>query len=124
MDLSLESILAAVRSAKRHIHWKPGKAERHLAKRILLGQLSPDSTVKTYEAIIRRILTDPLSELYTFRYNESDFPTVTAELAGKLWLVMLDMSGRMETAFQVVQPDTYFSDSRFTYWGRLQEFAL
>jgi len=122
MGASLQQILTAIQLARQRIRWKPGKAERHLLKRIQLGQLPSGTTLGAYESLIRRILDDPIADLYTFTYDQADYPTVVALIGDQHWLVMVDLNGQMETAFPVVRPETYFLDPRYTHWGRLQEY--
>jgi hypothetical protein len=114
-------VIAAVRYARRELHWRPGKAAPHLAKRISVGHLEPGATLHEYEAIIRQVLPDQQAKVYVFYYQRRHYPTLVSDRAGQPWLVMLDTEGRMETAFVVEQPETYFADPRFAFLGEYQE---
>jgi succinyl-CoA synthetase beta subunit len=116
-----KAVLDAVRYAQRRIQWRPGKAETHLLKRIKLGHLGPSTTLDEYETVIRQVLHDPQARIYVFIYQQKRYPSLVSDRSGQHWLVMLDMQGGMETAFVVEQPETYFSDPRFTFLGRYQE---
>jgi len=41
-------IIQAIKTAQTEIRWKPGKARKHLNKRIRLGHLPPDVTAYIY----------------------------------------------------------------------------
>jgi hypothetical protein len=58
--------------------------------------------------------------VYVFTFQGNHFPAVVSEQMGKLWLVMLDISGQMETAFVVEQPGVYLADPRFIFLGKLR----
>jgi len=114
-------VIAAIQSARRSLRWRSGKAAGHLAKRIRLGHLPPGTTLGEYEALIQRVLAEPNADVYLFRFRETPYPTIVHFASGRLWLVMLDMDGVMETAFLVEKPDEYFADPRFERLGFLQE---
>lgn len=114
-------VLDAIRYAQSRIHWRLGKAEIHLLKRIRLGHLEPGTTLDEYESIIYQVLHDIQAEIYLFTYQWRNYPTPVSSRSERRWLVMIDMQGRMETAFMVEQPETYFADPRFTFLGGYQE---
>ncbi len=114
-------VMSAIRSARRSLRWRAGKADEHLAKRIRLGHPLRGSGLVEYEALIHRVLSEPSAEVYLFTFRENVYPTVVATVANAVWLVMLDISGGMETAFLVEQPQDYFADPRFERLGLLQE---
>lgn len=121
MDNETARVISAIRSARQSLRWRAGKADEHLAKRIRLGHLPRGTRLAEYGALIRRLLGDPAGEVYLFTFREDVYPTVVAAVANAVWLVMLDMSGGMETAFLVEQPQDYFADPRFVRLGLLQE---
>lgn len=115
-------VMVAIRSARQSLRWRAGKADEHLVKRIRLGHLPRGTRLAEYEALIQQILGEPAAEVYLFTFREDVFPTVVATVANAVWLVMLDLSGGMETAFLVEQPQDYFADPRFERLGLLQEW--
>jgi hypothetical protein len=95
----LEKVIQAIIVNGGGIKWKPGKADPHLAKRIRLGHLPENSTLENYEAVIATITSDQKANVYAYIYDRVIYPTLTAIVAGELWLVMMRMDGVMETSF-------------------------
>lgn len=114
-------ILNAIDSAKRRIRWRAGKDVQHLAKRIRVGHLAPSTTLAEYHGVIRAVLDCPRAELYVYRFGQDTYPTVVAEHAGRRWLVMLDLDGKMETAFPPNDPEDYLAQPRFERLGAPQD---
>lgn len=119
VDLAL--LRRAIRHVRKQISWKPGKAQAHLDKRISRGHLEGEITLEEYKAIITTVLFDPNAVVYVYRYGTIDYPTVVAPCGGQLWLVMVGPEGIMETAFPPDDTETYFSDPRYIFVGKLKE---
>jgi len=116
----LDIVINAVLQAQKKVTWKSGKAYPHLRKRISLGHLPENATIETYEEVIRQVLTNTNANAYIYRYQPLIYPTLTFTIDNKLWLVMLGIDGILETAFPPEKPNTYLSNSAFTYLGILE----
>jgi hypothetical protein len=99
--------LEALRQLQQEIRWKAGKALSHLEKRIRLKHLPEGTTLEVYGALILSIVQDPSAELLVYQFGEHLYPTVVAMVEERLWLVMMDANGVMETAFPPDDPEIY-----------------
>jgi hypothetical protein len=117
-DARRRKILAAIELVRSQIKWKPGKASPHLAKRIRLGHLPENASLKEYEAIIAVVVNDPLAELYLFIYGEAIYPTMVKSVEERLWLVMIGLDGVLETAFPPEEPENYLASEAFISIGK------
>jgi hypothetical protein len=124
MEVPDSPLHAAIRRVQTQVQWKPGKARQHLAKRLALGHLPPQATIAEYHARIHRIVQTPDAEVFVYRWRNTDYPTIVAEVEGVRWLVMLSLEGLMETAFPPALPEQYLADPRFTRLGTLEELGL
>jgi hypothetical protein len=106
---------------KPQIVWKPNKAESHLAKRIKLGHLPDNSCLETYHKVIKDIVLNTESQVYIFKDNSVLYPSLTGIIKDRLWLVMFDVNGIMETAFPPSNPQKYLQNNPFIYLGTLKE---
>ena len=77
-----------------------------------------------YEGIIIRVINTPTAEVFVYRWGETVYPTIVAEVEGARWLVMVDLDGIMETAFPPEDPETYLANLRFQRLGTLEELGL
>lgn len=119
-----ETLRSAILLAQSEIRWKLGKAATHLSKRIRLEHLPTDSTLSTYEALIQSVLTNPNAEVYVYSYGKLLYPTLVASVEERDWLVMMSMTGTMETAFPPDDLALYLSNSSFTDIGLQSEILL
>jgi hypothetical protein len=117
-------IADAICRLREGVRWRPGKNAQHLAKRIELGHLPVGTTLAEYEAIIIRVISTSTAELFVYRWGETLYPTVVAEIEGVWWLVMVGLDGMMETAFPPENPETYLANLRFQRLGTLEELGL
>ena len=124
MQEGRERIVAAIRRLREQRRWKPGKAERHLAKRVELGHLDAETTLAEYESLISHVVNTPTAEVFVYGWNDTVYPTVVAEVEGIRWLVMIGQGGVMETAFPPEEPEAYLTDPRFQRLGTLEELGL
>ena len=62
--------------------------------------------------------------MFVYRWGETLYPTVVAEVEGARWLVMFDLDGMMETAFPPEDPERYLVNLRFQRLGTLEELGL
>ena len=76
-----------------------------------------------YEAIIIRVISTSTAEVFVYRWGESFYPTVVAEVEGARWLVMVGLDSIMETAFPPEDPETYLANLRFQRLGTLEELG-
>lgn len=111
----LEKVIQAIIVNQAEIQWKPGKAQPHLAKRIRLGHLPENSTLADYEAVIATVTSNPTANVYAYIYDRVIYPTLTAIVADRLWLVMIGIDGIMETSFPPDDPKKYLNNSCFVY---------
>lgn len=116
----LDIVINAILQAQKQVTWKSGNAYPHLHKRISLGHLPENATIATYEAIISQVLSHANNNVYIYRYPPLIYPTLTSTIDDRLWLVMVGTDGILETAFPPEDPDTYLSNSAFTYLGILE----
>jgi hypothetical protein len=118
---NLEQVIGAISLLRTGIEWKQGKASAHLAKRIKLKHLPSDSSLIDYKLLIARIAQNVSSEVYVYVYKSLVYPTLTLNIEGDLWLVMIGLDGVMETAFPPSNPRQYFDNEAFFYLGTLGE---
>lgn len=112
----------AIRSVRKQVRWKPGKAESHLLTRRQYGHLPLTATLSAYEQIIHSIVLDDNAAVYVYRWrNTVIYPTLVDEFENVRWLVMFNLSGMMETAFPPSDVDAYLADPRFVYLGLVRE---
>lgn len=118
----IQSLIKAIILIQSNIKWKPNKAQSHLLKRIKLGHLRKNSSLETYEEIIKKVTLNPESQLYVLQHENSLYPTLTGTIEESLWLVMFGIDGVMETAFPPSNPQKYLSNNSFIYLGKLKDF--
>jgi len=123
MEEEQARIVDAIRWLREQVRWKPGKAVQHLAKRIKLGHVPAETTMAEYDALIRRVVSTQTAAVFAYRWRETLYPTVVAEVEGVRWLVMLSLDGLMETAFPPENPETYLANPQFHRLGTLEELA-
>jgi hypothetical protein len=124
MEEERSRIADAIRWLREGVHWRPGRDVQHLAKRIELGHLPDGTTVDYYEALILYVVRTPTAMVYAYRWGESLYPTVVAEVEGVPWLVTMGLDGLMETAFPPEGPEMYLANPRFQQMGTLEELGL
>jgi hypothetical protein len=124
MEEEQARIAAAIRRLREGVCWRPGKNAQHLAKRIELGHLPVGTTLVEYDAIIIRVICTATAEVFVYRWGETLYPTVVAEVEGARWLVMIGLDSIMETAFPPEDPETYLANLRFQRLGTLEELGL
>jgi hypothetical protein len=124
MDEEQGRITDAIRRLRERVRWRPGKNTQHLAKRIALGHLPFETTLAEYEVTIIRVISTSPAEVFVYRWGETVYPTVVAEVEGVRWLVMVGLDSVMETAFPPEDPETYLANLRFQRLGTLEELGL
>ena len=117
----LEKVIQAIIINQCTIQWKPGKAQPHLAKRIRLGHLPENSTLADYEAVITTVTSNGKANIYAYIYDRVMYPTLTAIVEDRLWLVMMRMDGILETSFPPDDPEKYLNNNYFIYLGIMEE---
>jgi hypothetical protein len=90
---------------------------------VALGHVPAQTTIATYEAVIRTVVQTPSAVAWLYRWGAVGYPTVVCEIAGVLWLVMLGIDGVMETAFPPEDPAAYLAAPRFRRVGTVEELA-
>lgn len=118
---NLKNLIDAITLIRAKIKWKPNKDKPHLAKRIKLGHLSNNSSLETYEEIIRQVIFNSEADVYIFLAPDSFYPSITTIIKGRLWLVMFGLDGIMETAFPPNNPEKYLENEAFIYLGKLKD---
>ena len=124
MDEEQGRITDAIRRLRERVRWRPGKNTQHLAKRIELGHLPVGTTLAEYEATIIRVISTSTAEVFVYRWGETLYPTIVAEVEGVRWLVMVGLDSVMETAFPPEDPEIYLANLRFQRLGTLEELGL
>ena len=82
------------------------------------------ATVADYEALIRRVVQTPTAEVFLYRWEETAYPTVVAEVDGGSWLVMLGLDGVIETAFPPEDTaDRVLAEQAHLFHQELQRFV-
>jgi hypothetical protein len=117
----LEKVIQAIIVNQAEIQWKPGKAQPHLAKRIRLGHLPENSTLADSEVVIATVTSNRKANVYAYVYDQVIYPTLTAIVEDRLWLVMMRMDGILETSFPPDDPEKYLNNNYFTYLGIMEE---
>jgi hypothetical protein len=97
----------AIKSVQSDIRWRYDSAEKHLAKRKARRQLPASATLADYEQIITTIVHNPQARVFVYRHEQRAYPTVVSVIGGEHWLVMLDESGFLESAFVIDRPERY-----------------
>jgi len=122
-DAARDRVVAALKTVRKNIRWKSGKDQEHLQTRKRYGHLTATTTIEEYNEIIQTLVNSETAELYIYAWQEDViYPTIASLYDRKTWLVMVDLSGVLETAFPPTKPEDYLSDRRFHYEGSLQEF--
>jgi len=117
-----QTVVEAITAVRLELRWKAGKAQQHLIKRIERAHLSPETTLRQYEAIIRSVLLDPTAQVFVFQFGQTFYPTVVAEYANKAWLVMFGLNGILETAFPPDDVEDYvYNDPSYIRIGLIDE---
>jgi hypothetical protein len=124
MDEEQGRITEAIRRLRERVRWRPGKNSQHLAKRIELGHLPIGATLAEYEAIIIRVIRASTAEVFVYRWGDTVYPTIVAEVESVRWLVMVGLDSVMETAFPPEDPEIYLANPRFQRLGTLEELGL
>jgi hypothetical protein len=124
MEEEQSHIADALCRLRERVRWRPGKRTQHLDKRIELGHLPIGTALAEYEAIIIRVINTSTAEVFVYRWGETFYPTVVAEVEGTLWLVMIGLDGTVETAFPPEDPATYLANLQFQRLGTLEELGL
>ena len=124
MEEGQDHIADAIRRLRAGIRWRPGKHAQHMAKRIELGHLPVGTTLAEYEVIISQVINTSTAEVFVYRWGETLYPTIVAEVEGTRWLVMIGLDSIMETAFPPENPATYLANLRFQRLGTLEELGL
>jgi hypothetical protein len=78
MEVPHSPLYAAIRQVQTQVQWKPGKAQQHVAKRLALGHLPRQATVAEYNALIRRVVQTADAEVFVYRWQATDYPTIVA----------------------------------------------
>ena len=63
----------AIRALLGRVRCRPGKDQEHLAKRIAMGHMAPDSTVEDFNALIRDVLGQGTSVVYCYPFAGVDY---------------------------------------------------
>jgi hypothetical protein len=106
------------------VRWRPGKNTQHLAKRIELGHLPFGTTLAEYEAIIICVISTSTAEVFVYRWGETVYPPVVAEVEEVRELVMVGLDSVMGTAFPPEDAQTDLANLRFQRLGTLEELGL
>ena len=117
-------IKTAIQAALQGIRWRPGKDVAHLQTRKERGHLPADATLDDYHAIIRAVLGRPIARVFVYRFGDSLYPTIVAEVEAAPWLVMLTSEGVMGTAFIVRDLNRYLVAPQFEWLGQLEEVMV
>jgi len=112
---------AAIQMVRHHVRWKSGKDAQHLEKRIRRGHLPSGTSLDQYNRLIQKILTEPESNVYHYPFGQADYFSVTNEIDGRSWLVLISAKGIMETAFPPDDLQDYIVQSKYVFLGKLKE---
>jgi hypothetical protein len=61
------------------------------------------------------------ANVYAYVYEQVIYPTLTAIVGDRLWLVMMRMDGILETSFPPDDPEKYLNNNYFIYLGVMEE---
>ncbi|CBN57654.1 MULTISPECIES: hypothetical protein [Kamptonema] len=118
------AVFQAIARVREQIIWKPGKATRHLSKRISRGHLPDDTTLEQYNTIITFVANNSNTNVYIYVYGETIYPTLVANVENIIWLVMIGLDGVLETAFPPRNPEGHLAKSEFVYLGSVKELEI
>jgi hypothetical protein len=90
-------------------------------ERIRFGHLPANSTLADYEVVIATVTSNRKANVYAYVYEQMIYPTLTAIVEDRLWLVMMSMDGILETSFPPDDPEKYLNNNYFTYLGIMEE---
>lgn len=113
-------IATAIRIVQSELRWKPGSAERHLAKRVIRGHLPNTARMEDYEQIIRLVIYSSSAYVCLFWYDDVPYITVANDVDGNHWLVMFDLNGLLESAYLVERPERYFQKENVEFVDTLE----
>lgn len=85
---------------------------------------SVGTTIAEYDALIIRVMSTPTAEVFAYRWGETIYPTVVAEVERVRWLVIMSLDGIMETAFPPETPEIYLANPQFHRLGTVEELGL
>ena len=111
---------ALVEAQTSGVAWALGdeSASSHLKKRIAAGDLPRDTPLEEYEELIHTVVNDPNSAVYRLLDRTGLRAVgVTGEEDFRVWLIVLDTEGQVETAFPVENPESYFENDGFEFSG-------
>lgn len=118
------AVFQAIARVREQIIWKPGKATRHLSKRISRGHLPDDTTLEQYSTLITFVVNNPNANVYICVSGETIYPTLVANVENKIWLVIIGLDGVLDTAFPPDDPESYLAKSEFVYLGSFKELEI
>jgi hypothetical protein len=110
----------AIKSVQSRIRWRHDSAAQYLVKRKARRQLPANATLAAYEQIITTIVHDPQARVFVYWHEQRAYPTVVSVIGGEHWLVMLDESGFLESAFVIDRPERYLMRPQFQESGVLE----
>lgn len=117
---AVRDVLTALTALRQQVRWRSSEPD-HLRQRVRalieLGHLPLGATIDTLAAVVAAIAADPDAQVYLCRSGEADYPVLLSRVTGYPWIVLLDMSGAVETATPSSNPRSYLSDDRFTRLG-------
>lgn len=111
----------AIRVVRSQVRWRPGSETGHLLKRKVRNHLPLSATLADYERIILDVVSDPVARVFVYWHGPVPYPTVVATIDSRLWLVMCDLDGVLESAYIVERPGHYLNRPVFELLGTLAE---
>ncbi len=111
----------AIKAVQSQVRWRPGSETGHLLKRKVRSHLAWSATLADYEGVIADVVSARDARLYVYWHGQVPYPTVVATIQSRVWLVMCDLDGVLESAYVVERPEHYLNRPVFELLGTLGE---
>lgn len=111
----------AIKAVQTEVRWRPGSETGHLLKRKVRDHLPWSATLADYERIIADIVTDRGARVFLYWHGQVPYLTVVGTIQSRVWLVMCDLDGVLESAYIVERPEHYLNRPVFESLGILGE---
>jgi len=124
MKTTRESLLeasVALDALRNEVRWRPGKDEKHLAKRKAMGHLPQHFSLGDYNALINELIRDDRGIVYLYGFIAERYYAVKGSIRGIDWIAIFGKDGIMETAFPPEDIERYTENRGFRLLGRIEE---
>lgn len=121
MSKILKEASIAIAKLRKKVRWKPGKAEKHLAKRKSMGHVPGDFSIEDYNRLIQELVSNEGNSVYLYKFGTDRYYGVGGSIRSDKWLVIFSKDGVMETAFPPDRFEGYLEKRGFEELGKVGE---